>query len=300
MKKKILIVGFGEMGQRYYNLLSKSDFKIFILTKRKLLFKNAEVISNLKDTLNYNFNYIIISSETYQHFKQVIFFEKNFKKIKILIEKPIFEKFRKINLRNNIYFVGYNLRQMRIINYLKKKVNFKNFFLIEVICTSFLPDWKKNRKYTDTYSSSKKKGGGALLELSHEIDYIKWLLGDFKLSFCRIEKISKLKINAEDDVIIIGKKNKIKIKIHLNICSKIVRREINLSGDKFNYSCNLLNNEIKIFEKKNVKKIIFKNDTIKKTYSTQLNNFLGQNCKNLCSYQEALNTLKFIESIKKL
>jgi len=207
MKKKILIVGFGEMGQRYYNLLSKSDFKIFILTKRKLLFKNAEVISNLKDTLNYNFNYIIISSETYQHFKQVIFFEKNFKKIKILIEKPIFEKFRKINLRNNIYFVGYNLRQMRIINYLKKKVNFKNFFLIEVICTSFLPDWKKNRKYTDTYSSSKKKGGGALLELSHEIDYIKWLLGDFKLSFCRIEKISKLKINAEDDVIIIGKKN---------------------------------------------------------------------------------------------
>ena len=45
------------------------------------------------------------------------------------------------------------------------------------------------------------KGGGALLELSHEFDYTNYLIG--KYSVKKIGKLSNLKIGVEDFFIII-------------------------------------------------------------------------------------------------
>ena len=38
--------------------------------------------------------------------------------------------------------------------------------------------------YLKSYSASKSKGGGVLLDLSHEIDYINWLFGSFDVELC--------------------------------------------------------------------------------------------------------------------
>ena len=41
--------------------------------------------------------------------------------------------------------------------------------------------YRKNIDYKKSNSAKKKFGGGLLLELSHEIDYIKWLFGNISL-----------------------------------------------------------------------------------------------------------------------
>ena len=63
-----------------------------------------------------------------------------------------------------------------------------------VLCGSYLPSWRKNIIYNKSYSSDKKKGGGVLLDLSHEIDYITWILGSFTKNILSIKNflISKL------------------------------------------------------------------------------------------------------------
>ena len=45
-----------------------------------------------------------------KYVNKIKFIEKNFKNKSVLIEKPLFSKPTKINLKNNKYYVGYNLR----------------------------------------------------------------------------------------------------------------------------------------------------------------------------------------------
>ena len=60
--------------------------------------------------------------------------------------------------------------------------------------------------YKNSYSSHRRLGGGVLLDLSHEIDYIEWIFKKIKrLDFVKIKKLSNLKINVEDHVLISGK-----------------------------------------------------------------------------------------------
>ena len=55
--------------------------------------------------------------------KKINQLKKSDKKIKILIEKPLFNEIKKINSRlNNYYYVGYNLRFHPIIQFLKSHI----------------------------------------------------------------------------------------------------------------------------------------------------------------------------------
>ena len=74
----------------------------------------------------------------------------------------------------------------------------KNISFVKVFCNTYLPNWRSNRNYSKSYSAFSKKGGGVLLDLSHEIDYLLWVLNDFSIDFSQKLKISKLKINSED------------------------------------------------------------------------------------------------------
>ena len=42
----------------------------------------------------------------------------------------------------------------------------------------YLPEWRKNTDYRKGVSARQDLGGGVLLELSHEIDYIQWIFGE--------------------------------------------------------------------------------------------------------------------------
>ena len=48
----------------------------------------------------------------------------------------------------------------------------------------------------------KKFGGGVLLELSHEIDYLLWIFKKIKINYSLNRKVSKLQINTDDILIL--------------------------------------------------------------------------------------------------
>ena len=96
------------------------------MTKQKI--KKENFYSSFQKIKNIKFEYIIISNETYKHYKSLLEIKKYFKDTKILIEKPIFDKIPKKNVSNKKIFVGYNFRFHDQILFLKKFVkNKKNF-----------------------------------------------------------------------------------------------------------------------------------------------------------------------------
>ena len=61
-----------------------------------------------------------------------------------------------------------------------------------------MPSWRPNSDYTKSVSAIKKLGGGVLLELSHDIDYLVWLFGNVKWVNSTIHRQGNLKIDTED------------------------------------------------------------------------------------------------------
>ena len=188
----VLIIGYGSIGQQHYKSIKKikSVKNIKILTN-DISVRNRITIDNV---LSYNPDYIIISNRTKNHFKAFKFINENFSKKKVLIEKPLFEKFFNLNFKlNNTYYVGFNLRYHPVIVYLKKFLIGKRINYYNCNCTSNLKYWRKNVTYEKSNTAC-KKGGGALLELSHEFDYTNYLIGKYTIKKIFLENCQILKL----------------------------------------------------------------------------------------------------------
>ncbi len=292
---KVLIAGFGSIGQKHSLILKKiKNIKITIFTKQKKI--SFPTINNFKDIKKLNPDYIIVALPTTKHFTFLKFIESNFSNKKVLIEKPLFEKFRNIRLYKNKYWIGYNLRFHPLINFLKKKklkpIN------INIWCSSYLPNWRKNINYKYS-NSADKKGGGVLLELSHEIDYLHWLFGEFKILFSLNKKISNLKIKSNDLLILCLRSNKYKciVNINLNFFSRNNRRGISIDTNAESYHIDLIKNKIEIFNGDKKKIIQYKNFKINKTYYDQHLSIINNKTKNNCTFTEGLKLLNFLKKI---
>jgi len=299
MNYKVLIIGHGSIGKRHAFLLKKrlKLKNIFIFTKQKI--NNYKSIHHLKNFKSINPNYIIIASSTKFHFNHLKYLEKNFKKIKILVEKPLFDKDRNLKIKNNKVFVGYNLRFHPIIKYIKKKLNKKKVIDIKIISNSFLPYWRKNRDYKKTSSAQRKLGGGVLLDLSHEIDLARWLFGEINLQYVLKGKFSKLAIDTDDLLRLYGKINKANLSLDLNYYSRIPIRKIIVDLTNSTFHADLIHNELKIKTENSSKTIKFPKFKIDDTYIEQHRAILNNNKKILCDYDFAKKTMKIIDKIQK-
>ncbi len=299
MKKKVLIFGFGSIGIRHANLLYKLKkiSNVVVFSRRRInKFKST---NNIKDILEYNPDYIVVCSETYQHHRSIKIIEKHFKNKIVLVEKPLFHKPVKLSFKHNKYYVGYNLRFHPVVKFLKNRIKQKEIFSVSIFCNSFLPKWRKNIDYFNSYSSSKTKGGGVLLDLSHEIDYLQWLFGKVnKIEYKKIKKISNLKIKSEDVAQVIGKIENINFYLNLTYFSRFEERRIIIDSKKETIIGDLIKCNIKTINKNNLKITKF-NNNINQTYIDQHLAILTNQSKNLCKVEDAKNTISLIDKLKK-
>lgn len=296
LKYNCLVIGYGSSGQRYCKILQKYFAKknIFVLTKNTKC--NFKKIKKIEDLINTSIDIIIISSETYKHYEQLKFIEKNLKDKIILVEKPLFYKNKKIRINRNKVFVAYNLRFDPMIQFLKKKIEGKNIIFANFNCFSHLPGWRKNISYTDSYSSSKTKGGGVTNDLSHEIDLAYYLTGLKKIKFATNSKISNLKINSDDFSLLLGHgKNLSKIVINLNYFFQKEVRQIFIKTSKESFFIDIVNRNLTITDRNGEKKIKFKKNKIK-SYEDMIKNIIYKKNKICCTYNEGLKILEFINN----
>jgi predicted dehydrogenase len=104
-------------------------------------------------------------------------------------------------LRGIVLLTGYNLRFLPSLQSFRQCVrDGLPGRILSVRCEvgQYLPDWRPDSEYRGGVSASRALGGGVLLELSHEIDYLRWIFGEVtwvKATLCRQ---SRLDIDVED------------------------------------------------------------------------------------------------------
>ncbi len=302
ISKKVLIIGYGSIGKRHTKILSKivGNKNIFILTSKKI--KNYIFSNNFNEALKFNPDYIVICTPSSDHIKKLILIEKKLSKKIVLVEKPLFSKNEIFKSINNKIFVGYNMRFNPVIQAIKKLSKGKKFLTADFYCSFYLPFWRKEINYKTSASAKKKFGGGVLLDLSHEIDYIKWIFGDIKINKSISKKLSSLKINTDDYFSLSGSTKKIKrMSINLNYFSRKKIRKMIINGNKEFIEADLVKNEIIYISNKGQKKLRFtkydRDISYKKQHLAILQN--NADAKFLCTFSEGKNLVKLLDKMRK-
>lgn len=297
---KVLIIGFGSIGKRHYDVLSQlSEVQnIDLVTKQNIenivCYINLGMIKNIEE-----YDYFVIASETNKHFEQLKFLEENVKNKLIFCEKPLFQSKKYLEIKNNKLFIGYVLRFHPLLEKLKEFVKNEKILLINAKCSQYLPSWRPNTDYKNCYSAKKEEGGGVLLDLSHEIDYVQWLAGQINEIKSYQVKISDLEINSDDLTILIGKTYRnILVNISIDYISKITNRRLLVETFEHTYELDFISNKL-IKKDKNGLEEIYSFSNLERNYMFEkmhLDIFNQQ--KNVCTFKEALEVMDTISTIQ--
>ncbi len=300
---KILIIGLGSIAQKHIAAILKLyPQTIFYALRSNTSSKNSinvESVFNLNE-IPLDIDFIIISNPTNLHastIKKVLFLNKP-----LFIEKPIFDNIEEnIDFKNLINisaiktYIACNLRFHPSLIFLKKFIEKNNRKINEVniYCGSYLPNWRDNTNYTESYSAKKNMGGGVHLDLIHELDYAIWLFG-FPLKYNSTKrKVSQLEIDSFDYSLYNLHYKDFNLSIILNYYRISPKREIEIVLEDDILVCNLLNSEIR----NSTNEIIFIDNSynISKTYFNQAEYFinnLNSNESYMNNFDEAFDILK--------
>jgi len=292
---KSLVIGAGSIGLRHIDVLDNIGHRTAILTNRSDI--NLLTFTNIQDALKkFEPDYIIIANDTNKHIKELRRILNYGYNKKILIEKPITNNLKEISFLNKLtknIFVGYNMRYHPFIKFIKKLLLDEKILSANIYVGQYLPNWRPNRDYRKTYSSDYNKGGGVLLELSHELDYLLFLFGKCIQNFSLIGKLSNLEINCQDSVVGIFEFERCQqISYNFNLLDKLGRREIILNTDKNTFKFDLVRNSISTNDNI-IKYDLNRNETYKNMHLDILNN----KGKNACTYNESIEVLDLINKI---
>lgn len=234
---KVLFVGLGSIGKKHLqNLRSLGDFEIDALRTKEINDLNLSKVYTSYNEVPNDYDIIFITNPTNLHYEAI---EKLADKTKnMFIEKPIFDKPKQCKFSKGINYVACPLRYSSAIQELKEYVKTHNIYSFRAICSSYLPDWRNTGDYRMCYSAKADMGGGVELDLIHEIDYLKWVFGDFdKVTYISGKK-SDLEITSNDIAVYSFENKNIIGSLHLDYFGRETKREIQVFAE----------NETKVFD----------------------------------------------------
>lgn len=282
------IIGYGSIGKRHATNLISLNEEVYVVTKnKKCLHPRFASVGELMTKSKPDA--IIICNETSMHIKAYKEIRSISQDIPLLIEKPIFEKAYNVSDDKNAY-VAYCLRFHSLVKKIKDIIQNKKIIAASFYVGQYLPTWRNDRDYTETYSAKKELGGGVLRDLSHELDLAAFLLGDINLKSCKSGHVSNLDITSDDYFSgFFSGANNANINIEMNYLDRISQRFFILHTDDMTIKVDFIKAEINVNQK------IDSFDLDKnEMYLTMLEKFGKKEYRNFTTFAEGINILNII------
>ncbi|MBT7269861.1 MAG: Gfo/Idh/MocA family oxidoreductase [Candidatus Marinimicrobia bacterium] len=261
MINNIGIVGLGSIGRRHLQLVKELRPELNIIAVRSGMGKRVEeeklisaVVHSLDEAMEYGIEAAIIATPAVYHIQQAIEFMK--RGIHLLIEKPLShslddvnELFKMQKKSKSVCLVGYclhySLGALKFNDMLKNKNKIGQILHVQVDCGSYLPDWRQGQDYRKSVSAKAELGGGVLLELSHELDYIRWFFGEMKSVSANIQNSGTLDIDVEDSVdMIFESEQGYSVSVHLDFNTRNTRRKCTARCSNGNLTWDAVENKV--------------------------------------------------------
>lgn len=211
MIKRILIVGLGSIGKRHLRLarefLPQAEIGVLRHKVDLTIPEGADhVFSTMVAALSFKPNLAVVANPAIMHLSTAMQLAEA--GIHLLIEKPlsvtsegVTDLIETCKKTNAVLAIGYNLRFLQSLKKFKTMLDDQvigSVWSVRCEVGQYLPSWRPNSDYRQGVSAQDALGGGVLLELSHEIDYLCWIFGKMDWVQAVLTQQSDLEINVED------------------------------------------------------------------------------------------------------
>ena len=196
-ERKALVIGNGSAGRRHAAVLRSLGLEVAVASRRPL----DEGYTRIEDALaGHGPDYVVVADETARHAETLErLAEAGFTGL-VLVEKPLFEQDRPLPAHRFAgLYVAYQLRYHPAVAALKRLLPEIGVPVsVQAYVGQHLAEWRPSRPYAESYSARAAAGGGALRDLSHEIDLLLWLFGPWQRLTALGGNHAVLEIDSDD------------------------------------------------------------------------------------------------------
>lgn len=316
--KKVAVIGLGNIANRH-----RQNLKL-LFPKVELLVMSASgripkediddcdgIATSINELIQAQVELVIVASPAPFHARHSIpFIETG---IPTLIEKPVTTTVedaeaieRAIDLHQTPVLIGYCLRYLPSVQQLKVLLEQKEIgtlYNAHIEIGQYLPDWRPQKNYQDSVSAQQELGGGALFELSHELDYTQWLLGPLQLKHSVLRKSKELALDVEDmaDIMFLTELGAVAT-IHLDFLQRKAHRQCSFVGSEGRIEWDLMLNQLTLITATE-RTVLYSEPAWDKNrmYLAMIEDFvqmINKNKHTCMKFTEAIRTVSLIEEIK--
>jgi len=290
-----LVIGFGSIGERHARILEEIGCRVGVVSSREIerysCYKSIEAA--LDDR---NAGYVVIANPTADHYPALHELARLAYDGKVLVEKPLFAEKRLLpDNKFQAVAVAYNLRFHPVIRRLKQLLANERTISVQVYVGQYLPTWRPGTDYRASYSAHKGRGGGVLRDLSHELDYVSWIFGQWKRLAAIGGQYSELQIDSEDAFALLMETEKCPLMtVQINYLDRAPRREIVVNTQALTCKADLITGTVELDGI--TESIAAERDV---TYRLQHQALMSGQLEHLCSVNDALKLLELIAAAER-
>ena len=322
MNRRILIVGLGSIGAQHLAVIQRlfPEAKTQILRQYETRSKNSlgiTEISSLDEAMRFLPEIVVICNPASEHINTALKFVDS--GANFFIEKPISHSTKEIvqlisalEATNGVLLVGYNLRYLKSLQAFRKHLNeglIGKPLSVRCEVGQYLPSWRPKKDYRDSVSAKRELGGGVLLELSHEIDYLRWIFGEVDWVRATLLRQSELEIDVEDTVhLTLGFENRtpnrqLTASLTMDLIRHDTTRSCTVIGDRGTLCWDGILGEVSLFqaEKKTWETLFTDDNGIEETYILEwqeLIRAIEQNMSPAVTGEDGLCVVEIIEAAR--
>jgi predicted dehydrogenase len=251
----VLVRGTGSIGSRHLNVLRErlgvAAVAMPVRPERaaELSGNGVDVALSLDDARSLRPRCSIVATDTSRHIEDAIpllaFGD-------VLVEKPLAPRAEGIaslasaaNRSKRAVYVAFPFRFDPGFRSLARAcAQIGRLVSVRIECESYLPDWRPQRDYRESYSARASEGG-VLRDLAHELDYAVRLFGRPDRVFCGVANRGILGIEAEESADLWWEaRDGVPVSIHLDYLSRVSRRMVRVVGEKATVTWNVLKGSV--------------------------------------------------------
>ena len=287
---RAVVVGAGSIGTRHRTVLGDVGVDVRVVSRRPGVGDHRTVGEAVAI---FDPGYVVVATETEYHGQTLADLVESGFAGRVLVEKPVLPEPGHVPVDHFEWIgVGYNLRFHPGVVALRSVLGTARVLSAQARVGKFLPEWRPERDYRDTVTAG--PAGGVLLELSHELDLLNWLVGPTEVRYGEVAHTGTLDIERDDLAVgVLGLPGGGLASFELNCIDRSPTRSLVITTTERTASLDLVAGRLDVDGEVIYEGLVERNETFEAMHRSALGDG-----RDVCSVAEAVTVVAQVQELR--